>query len=264
MKNLLFLPVFYFAFFSASAQAENVASLQLRLSNDRNIAIDIDGQFINRQTTSLTLDGLSAGRHKITVFSVNARGNRAKRIYTGHLRFNANTRYEGFVDVRSRILNLAAHPVVVANQAEQNQNNVPEVPSPAPANITPQQSTEPSQMDEELQPAVGSFPKGRSGMNTQQAQHAFSRTSMDNLKKAIAKNQTDTDKEKLLKASVEGQDIYTSQVREMLDWLMFESSKLDFAKWAYSYVKDTENYNALTDVFSESTSKKDFAQFINR
>ncbi|MEO6833237.1 MAG: DUF4476 domain-containing protein [Chitinophagaceae bacterium] len=261
MKYLLLLSVFCLSALGASAQQDNsYASLQLRLSNNKNIAIDIDGKFINKQTTSLILDGLNPGTHEITVYSVNDRGTRTKRIYTGHLRFAGNMRYEGFVDVRSRILNLASHPLEEENQPQVNQNSVPVQAEPVPENTTPQEP----QSEDVTQPAEGSFPHGKGNTSSSQAQHDFSRKSMDDLKKRVDKKLTDTDKEKLMKSAVEGQDIYTSQVREMLNWLMFESSRLDFAKWAYSYVKDTGNYSQLANVFTESDSKKDFAKSINR
>jgi hypothetical protein len=42
----------------------------------------------------------------------------------------------------------------------------------------------------------------------------------------------------------------------MLDWLTFEGSRLEFAKWAYTRVSDRTNYGQLKTKFSFLSSKK--------
>lgn len=260
-------PLFLFIFFcllglNSSAQQASYSSLQLRLSNNKNIAIDIDGKFINRQTTSLTLDGLNSGTHKITVYAVNERGNRMKRIYTGHLRFSGSTRYEGFVDTRNRILNLAAHPLQSPTPLENNENGPTNTPLQQPTNQATTPPQEPTSQNDDDMPAVGSFPQGRG--NVGQAHMDFSGAKMQQLKQTVTQKQTDTEKLKLLKNAVEGEDIYTAQVKEMLSWLDFESSRLDFAQWAYSYVRDSGNYAKLAEQFHQKSNKQAFLKSIDR
>ncbi len=44
-----------------------------------------------------------------------------------------------------------------------------------------------------------------------------------------------------------------AQVKEIMGVFSFENTKLDFAKAAYSYVYDKQNYYELSDAFSFET-----------
>ena len=75
---------------------------------------------------------------------------------------------------------------------------------------------------------------------------------------------TDPDKGMLLERELDGKVLRTAQVREILGWLSFESTRLGFAKWAYGKVSDPEQYRTLEDVFVFSSSKEEFREAINR
>jgi hypothetical protein len=48
----------------------------------------------------------------------------------------------------------------------------------------------------------------------------------------------------------------------MLSWFSFESTRLEFAKWAYDGTIDRQNYWKLEDEFSFSSSKTELSQHI--
>ncbi|MBZ0097967.1 MAG: DUF4476 domain-containing protein, partial [Taibaiella sp.] len=73
---------------------------------------------------------------------------------------------------------------------------------------------------------------------------------------------TDTDKLKLMKSVLEDRTYYSVQVRTMLNWLVFESSRVDFAKWSYERVLDKQDYWKLEDAFTFSSSKDEFNEHI--
>ena len=54
----------------------------------------------------------------------------------------------------------------------------------------------------------------------------------------------------------------TSQVKEIMDLFSFEETKLSFAKDAYSYTMDKDNYYLLNDAFSFETSIEDLNNYI--
>ncbi len=110
----------------------------------------------------------------------------------------------------------------------------------------------------------GSFPHGRNGTNMGTSAAAnFSQRDMDDLAARIKGRITDTDKEQLLKNVLSNRIAYTDQIRLMLSWLSFDSTKLDFAKWAYERAADRKNYWKLEDVFSFSSSKEEFSKYIS-
>jgi len=69
--------------------------------------------------------------------------------------------------------------------------------------------------------------------------------------------------EKIRDAFMNTNNRFTSaQVRQLLVMVTSESDKLDLAKLAYAGVTDTENYAALSNVFSSTTRRNEFAEFV--
>jgi hypothetical protein len=83
----------------------------------------------------------------------------------------------------------------------------------------------------------------------------LSSAQMSQLDNAIQQKITDTEKQKLLQQNLENNNLTTIQVATILDWLTFEGSKLEFAKWAYPRVSDKHNYAVLKSKFSYTSSK---------
>lgn len=79
---------------------------------------------------------------------------------------------------------------------------------------------------------------------------------MSQLANAVQQKVTDTDKQKLMQQNLENNSMSTMQVATMMDWLTFEGSKLEFAKWAYPKVNDKISYADLKNKFTFLSSKK--------
>jgi hypothetical protein len=58
------------------------------------------------------------------------------------------------------------------------------------------------------------------------------------------------------------QGVLAAQVKQMMDCLDFEPSKLDLAKYAYSYTLDQNNYFVVNEGFSFISSKDALARYI--
>jgi len=56
----------------------------------------------------------------------------------------------------------------------------------------------------------------------------------------------------------------SSQVKEIMDLFSFEASKLEFAKYAYDFVYDIDNFHVVYDAFSFSSSIDDLDKFISK
>jgi hypothetical protein len=246
----------------AFAQNGDVSTLRLRLSDGGIIAVNLDGRYIFRNTTSLTLDGIRPGLHRIEVYRDYGARYRPRRIYTGTIRLREGNFYDGLVDTRRRTLQLRSDagrertaPIEEPRQPD-NRNETPdragqdEIYPPG----TPQNGRE----------GYGSFPHGRPHNGSGYSAGSFSARDMSDLHTRVDEHITDTDKEKLMKRALGDRSPSTAQVRDMLGWFSFESTRLDFAKWAYARVSDKDEYWKLEDVFSFESSKEEFSQTIGR
>lgn len=280
MKRLFPLTLIFLMFgFSAFAQSSNRAMLKLRLSDRSLISVSLDGRFINQETTQLTLDGIRPGLHRLEVYSEGTR-RRPVRIYTGTLRLQPGTVNIGIVDVYNRGMRLRTRPADEGDFAQNNNsdrrpsdydrndrddfsdngydgNSKDDVYNGGHRNSSDDNRDRASGHIE----GQGSFPHGRGNSGYERTSN-FTQRDMDDLRSRVSARITDSDKEELMKGALQGRRFSTDQVRAMLSWLSFESTRLDFAKWALPSVTDRDNYWKLEDAFDFSSSKKEFADAI--
>ena len=102
-----------------------------------------------------------------------------------------------------------------------------------------------------VEPAAAPLPAG-----------VLSGAEMTDLQARVSQKLTDTDKEKLLETDLTGHSIAVTQIRAMLYWFSFESTRLDFAKWAYPITVDKTSYGNLGTEFKFSASQKEFDGFL--
>ena len=82
-------------------------------------------------------------------------------------------------------------------------------------------------------------------------------------KQSVNNKSFDSDKMIIAKQIISANCMLTNQVKQIVELFDFESDKLKFAKYAYSYTFDIENYYQVNDVFSFSSSIKELDQHIN-
>jgi hypothetical protein len=83
------------------------------------------------------------------------------------------------------------------------------------------------------------------------------------LKNAVANQSFDSNKLMIAKQAVASNYLTAFQVAELADLMTFESNKLDFAKCAYKFTIDKNNYYLLNNVFSFSSSVYELNKYIN-
>lgn len=84
----------------------------------------------------------------------------------------------------------------------------------------------------------------------------------DGIKNSIAAKSFEDSKVKLAKQALRDRCLLTSQVVQILNLFTFESSKLDFAKYAHAYTYDIGNYYKVNDVFTFESSIDELDEYI--
>ncbi|MGB6046237.1 MAG: DUF4476 domain-containing protein [Flavobacteriales bacterium] len=91
---------------------------------------------------------------------------------------------------------------------------------------------------------------------------AMSTADFDDAKKSIDSKGFDDSKLTLAKQIAGSNCLSTSQVKSIMELFGFEDSKLDFAKFAYDHVMDTNNYYKVNDAFGFSSSIDELNSYI--
>lgn len=85
----------------------------------------------------------------------------------------------------------------------------------------------------------------------------------ESAKESVNTGGIDDTKLKIAKQVVDSNCMSTEQVKEMMELLSFEKSKLDLAKYGYSRVTDKRNYYKINDVLTFESSKTELDTYIN-
>lgn len=85
----------------------------------------------------------------------------------------------------------------------------------------------------------------------------------EGIKKSINSNGFDDTKLSQAKTIVQKKCLTSNQVKEICKLFGFEDTMLDFAKFAYDWVYDQENYYVVNDAFNFESSKTELNNFIS-
>ena len=83
-------------------------------------------------------------------------------------------------------------------------------------------------------------------------------------KNAISNQSFESDMLSIAKQVASNNCLLVNQVIEMVELFGFESSRLEFAKYAYRYTYDVGNYHEVNNAFSFSSSQRELNDYINR
>lgn len=232
MNRLLHTLIFVLvAMSSAFAGYHERSVLEIRLSDHSPLVVSVDGRNYNKHGRTVTVGNLPKGWHDLRVYEYleyKKGGARAKLLYTGRIRIDAGTVTHCIVDVQTRRMRIKTMDLEDTYlDYDDDRDN-----------------------DE------------RRDDNSRRG-NVFSTQDMDDLKARVDDRITDTDKLTLMKSVLSDRRYYSTQVRTMMDWLSFESSRVDFAKWSYDRALDKQDYWKLEDVFTFSSSKDEFNKHIS-
>lgn len=265
MKRVLFMLLLTICC-STALFAQSFLHVQLRDNSRFNISVN--GRYFNRQGTSVTVGDLPPGRHHIKIYTLVynrwGRGydnvifsgwvNTSYRmttnfIYDPYLRranvseVHASNRYDAdnnYADA-DRGQNNSHYNDGVESKSEYDRNAT-EVAKPATA--------------ESVSPSAAVASPLPSGTLTEEK--------VEQLKKKSDAKKTDSERMTMLKNELAKETFNTIQVGAIMDWFLFESSKLEFAKWAYNKTADKAYYNDLSAKFVNKSAKDELAQFVQK
>lgn len=92
---------------------------------------------------------------------------------------------------------------------------------------------------------------------------AVSYESFQTMKQSLRRENFENTRLTLAKQMMERNYFEAAQVREMLQLFSFDSNKLELAKYAYRNTVDKNNYYAVNDVFSFSSSREELSRYIS-
>lgn len=215
--------------FSSSVFADTRLSITA-LSNNA-IKVVIDGRdYGTRQMNNdedFVLSGLSAGRHKIEVYS-----NRFRRDRNGY--FNNNNRpqliWSGNIYLRDRY-----HTDIVINRFGKA--------------FTDEEYIDGGYGNQ------GSYPYG--GYN-----NAMSSRDFENLRRTVAAQSFDQNASNVIQQAAQQNYFDVEQVKTLLKLLKFDDSRLASAKLLYTRTVDRRNFYLVNEAFAFNTTKEDLSRWL--
>lgn len=227
MKSLLGIYLLFFTLIgSAFARNDERSVLEIRLNDHSPLIVTVDGRNYDKHGRTVTVGNLPKGWHDLKVYQYleyKDGGGRAKVIYKGRIRINAGTVTKCIVDVQSRRMRI-------------------------------------NTMD--IEDAYVEYDRPEHNDHYEN-DNQLRNDDLKDLQARVEDRITDTERLKLMKSVLADRTYFSVQVRTMLDWLAFEGSRLDFAKWSYERIIDKQDYWKLEDVFTFSSSKDEFNKHIN-
>ena len=240
MYKLVGVAMMFFYVIVANAQSK----LKVSLTNNSQITIEVDGKHFSKNGTSITVSDLPTGRHTLRIFEFSK--NRYGRIFEDLIfEGKANTYYGNITifeyDIESGNINVYdenidsfyTNPSIKIESDKINNDNVAQQQSSNKAASIPNIST-------------------------------LNDTKISSLKAKVDDKNADTYKLKAVKEGLLGEKISTNQVGTIMEWFGFESTKEEFAEWAYDITVDKENYGTLETKFSYKNYQDDFENFLKK
>ncbi len=236
--------------------------LKVRLADNSRLNVEVDGRYFNKTGTSVTVGELPAGLHNFKIYTLepNRRGKmRQVAIYSGrvatHRGYISVFTYEAMsraTDIQEQDINSYSQ-INPAIPRMDNENQYQGSPSTQVNN----NNNDPGNDNKYIEPSSPvASPAPAESMGT------LTEAKTSELKTKVAAKKTDTEKMNVLKDGLKNEQIITSQVGMMMDWFNFESSKVDFATWAYASTVDKENFGTLDTKLSYKNYEEELAKFL--
>lgn len=271
MKKLILLLV---VAFMGIADAVAQSQLRVHLADNSRISVAVNGRRFNTRGTSVTVGDLPPGRHSLRIYALTYdRWGRSfdRIVYQGSVvtRYMMATHfvYDRF-SRRVNVRNVSLDGVYRNSPSDRHPDNSQyrmnyddgsdRTDNTNNSNYEKYDKNQPAVADDENRiPATPSGPVA-SPVPT----GSFDDGESEKLKSKVEAKGTDTEKLKLIKETLKRETVTTFQVSYVMDWFLFESTKVEFAKWAYGITTDKDFYNDISAKFNYKSSKEELASFL--
>jgi hypothetical protein len=259
------------AVFALYGQLSAQSVLRVRLADNTRFNVSVNGRYFDRKGTSITVGDLPAGNHYVKIFKVSYdRWGRVfdRTIFQGTVRTRNGMVSQMVYDPYARRMGVNLIPdntiPVIRPDYNNDQNRAKYNDVPEPSRMANQDrpvsayEPEPAQAVTERNNPPSNLPPA-----SPLAEGSMTDNDVEALKIKVDGQKTDTEKLKLLKSELRKETITTFQLATMLDWLLFESTKVELAKWAYYITKDKDYFSDIFNKFSYQSSKDELKQFVD-
>jgi len=229
--------------------------MKVRVADNRPINLWIDGRYFSKRGTSVTVGDLPTGMHMLKIYSIaQTRKGKAYQevIYHGKVRTYRdmitmlyNDPYTAKIEAKEEYISdyVKDHPPTKMGEWNGEQGGV------AKGQYNDDESTK-----RDGQSGASPVTSGISGTLTD--------TKVDKLKTKVTAKKIDTERMNLLKDELNSETFTTGQVGVIMGWLGFESSKVEFAEWAYPKTVDKELYSELLTILTFDRYQQELEKFI--
>jgi hypothetical protein len=241
MKRIITLMFSLFLVVSAFAVA-NPSRLSVTSFSSAILTVEVDGNRYERVPGSLIINDLAAGYHKVKVYEVRTERRGFRKVDNYNLIYSSSLLLKPLQHI-----NIAISPTGKVKISEEmirrNGNDRDDWGRNYPRN------------DHDWHDRDRGGRDGR-GYNQPMSDRMFATA-----KETIRRETFDKDKLMVAKQIVSNNMFSSSQVRELIQLLSFDDSKLELAKFAYARTFDRNNYFILYDAFAFRKSKEELINY---
>jgi len=268
-KLLLLISLLTAAVTGAMAQSR----LRISLSDNSRINIAVNGRYFGRQGQSITVGDLPPGRQYVKIYAVTTnRGGRSydALVYQGYVRTRPGTTtrleydpYTRHADVQDMPMYQDAPRYPPRTDAHDDYSDTYNDDGTRRQPITNNNSNG-NNSDNDDNATTRTLPPGTPVASPAGAgsKGTLTDSKLQKLKTKAEAKKTDTERLPILKDGLRGEQPTTYQVSALMDCLIFETSKLDLATWAYPSTADKEFYTDLLAKLSNKSNKDELERVI--
>lgn len=257
--------------FAISAMAQhphfNTATAGIRVEMPQQLpgyVLMMNGRMINRTGRHFIQDGLPAGRHHFQsgYYTGQGRYRNFIAVHSSYIDLHPGQRLLARLNTRGQLLVVGyenlfppQHQIPVCPPVTQ----CPPLPHLPPAPNCPPMYPHQQPWPQHPRPHQPMHPYGGWG-NIQ----PMSAQDFQQLMNTVGNRSFDSDRLLISKQALNGRYLSTAQIAQLMNLYSFESTKLEFAKYAFDFCVDPQNYYTINDTFTFSGSINSLEQHISR
>lgn len=227
-KSIAILALSFIAVITnAGNPRHGMSSLQINVSEYGYYSFEVNGYHYESYDNTLHLNQVIPGAYRVRIL----RNNPAPGRY-GHCK-TPSVVYDDFIEVPGN-----AQVVASYNRFGLHVNRIVQHPQPR------------LRAQPVCAPPVHAVPYGMSSYDFDKLLRSIDNTSFDQTKLSIAKT------------AIQRNNVTTAQIAQIMSRLSFDSHRLDFAKFAYGYCIDQQNYYQLTSEFAFESNARELMSYV--